>query len=226
MLFILETIANALIAGGVVLLLLTVWPTAFSEGRYWFKKAERDLKCNLYNLPCEEEPESLFAPLANSPTPLKIEPVSKKFGIIIEKIGVNAPVVENVPPADKATYMNAMRNGVAHAKGTATPNQSGNTYLFAHSSLNFWELGEYATVFNLLRKVEKNDRITLFYKNERYDYVVVNKNIVSGFNTDPLLKGVDKPTLTLQTCHPPGTTLNRLIVTAELKNKSQNSSSK
>ncbi len=226
MLFILETIANALIIGGVVLLLLTVWPTAFSEGRYWFKKAERSIKCALYKLPCEEGPESLFAPLANSPTPLKVEPVSKSFSIIIEKIGVNAPVIENVPPEDKTTYMEAMRRGVAHAKGTATPDKPGNTYLFAHSSLNFWELGKYATVFNLLRKAETGDRITIFYKGTRYDYKVVEKRVVSGFNTEPLLKKVNEHSLTLQTCHPPGTTLNRLIVTAELKNKSQSSGSK
>ena len=222
--FILETISNALIIGGVVLLLLTIWPTASSEGRYWFKKAERGVKCALYKLPCKEEPQSLFAPLASSPTPLKVEPISRDFGVVIEKIGVNAPVIENVPPGNKTKYMSAMRRGVAHAEGTATPNQLGNTYLFAHSSLNFWELGMYATVFNLLRKVEPGDNITVFYKGTRYDYEVYGKEVVSGFNTEPLLRRAEKPILTLQTCHPPGTTLNRLIVIAKLVHSSANMS--
>ncbi|MEA2020335.1 MAG: sortase [Patescibacteria group bacterium] len=218
--FFLETIANALIIGGILLLGITIWPTVSSEAWYWAKRVERGVKCKIYNLDCAKTPDSLFAPLANSPTPLKVTPISSEFAVVIEKIGVNAPVIKNVPAGSKDQYMAAMRRGVAHAKGTALPGEAGNTYLFAHSSLNFWELGKYATVFNLLRKLEKGDRVSVVLDNQRFVYEVSNKEIVSGFNTTPLLRETSEPTLTLQTCHPPGTTLNRLIVTAKLTGNS------
>ena len=217
--FAIQTVANALIIGGIGLLTLTIWPTVSSEVWYWGKKLERSIKCKIYGINCKKSPQSLFAPLAHSPTPLKVEPISKEFGLVIEKIGVNAPVVENVSVIDRASYLEAMRHGVAHAKGTARPGETGNTYLFAHSSLNFWQLGKYATVFNLLRKLEAGDRIAVFYQGKQFDYRVTKKEIVSGFNTEPLLRKVSEPTLTLQTCHPPGTTLNRLIVTAKLSER-------
>lgn len=214
--FLLHTLANALIVGGLLLLLLTLWPTLSSEGWYLMKRIERTINCRRQPLNCQRAPTSLFAPLASSPTPLRIEPVSPDFDLIIEKIGVNAPVIEDVPLADRAAYMEAMRHGVAHAQGSAKPGEEGNTYLFAHSSLNFWQLGKYATVFNLLRKLEPEDNITVFYQNKRYDYRVVNKEVISGFDLKPLLNQESESVLTLQTCHPPGTTLNRLIVTARL----------
>jgi len=214
-LFILETIANALIIGGFLLLSLAIWPTLSSEVWYWAKKSERAYKCKFWKVDCTEDPDSLFAPLANSPTPLKVIPASKKFGIVIESLGVNAPIVENVPTNNKELYMEAMRRGIAHAQGTSFPGEEGNTYLFAHSSLDFWRLGKYATVFNLLRKIEEGDRITVFYKGKRYDYTVKNKSIISRFNTKPLTQKVEGQQLTMQTCYPPGTTLKRLIVTAK-----------
>ena len=214
--FISETIANALIIGGTLLLLLSLWPTISSEAWYWGKKFERSIKCRALKIDCSKGPTSLFAPLAHSPTPLKIEPASKEFGLVIEKIGVNAPVARDVSVVDRNAYMEALRRGVAHARGTAKPGEIGNVYLFAHSSLNFWQLGKYATVFNLLRKLEPGDKVALIYEEKRYDYQVTGKEVVSGFDTTPLLEKVSEPTLTLQTCHPPGTTLNRLIVTAKL----------
>ena len=47
-------------------------------------------------------------------------------------------------------------------------------------------------------------------------YEVVNKEIVKGWNTNPLTRPTIEPILTLQTCDPPGTTINRYVVTAKL----------
>jgi len=158
---------------------------------------------------------SSFEELLNR-EPLSLRPVNTESSIIIEKIGVSAPIVMNVDVTDSIEYTEALKYGVAHAKGSALPGSNGNTFLFAHSSINFWELGKYATVFNLLGKLEAGDKIVLFYKNERFDYEVIDKRIVAGFNTLPLLRQTTSPVLTLQTCDPPGTTLNRLIVTAKI----------
>jgi LPXTG-site transpeptidase (sortase) family protein len=115
-------------------------------------------------------------------------------------------------------YKEALKNGVAHAASSDYPSErSGNVFLFAHASLNFWDLGKYSSVFNLLRKLNYGDRIHIFYKNKVYVYEVVNKEVVSGWNMNPIKRATIEPLLTLQTCDPPGTTLNRFVVTAKLK---------
>ena len=89
--------------------------------------------------------------------------------------------------------------------------------MFAHSSINFWRIGKYANIFNLIRKLENKDKINVFYEGKRYEYSVIGKEVVAGFNTYPLTRQVLEPILTLQTCYPPGTTINRLVVTARLE---------
>lgn len=211
---ILKIISNFFIASGVALLAIAFWPTLSSEIDYrWEKIINRKYKIEEKHVVIEEKP-SPFASLLDQPTPVKTEPVSKEFGIVIEKIGVNAPVISNVDVEKEEIYKEALKKGVAHAKGTALPGEDNNIYLFAHSSLNFWQLGKYATVFNLLRKLERGDRIVLFYQNNMYDYRVEEKRITEGFDTKPLTTQYEKETLTLQTCHPPGTTFKRLIIIA------------
>jgi sortase A len=142
--------------------------------------------------------------------------VSKDFGIVIEKLGINAPVVADVETSSRSDYMEAMRHGVAHARGTAKPDEVGNVYLFAHSTLNFWEYGPYATVFTTLHQLAPGDRVVIFYRGKRYDYRVHQKEIVPGFDTMPLKRASTRRVLTLQTCDPPGTTWRRLIIVATL----------
>jgi len=69
----------------------------------------------------------------------------------------------------------------------------------------------------LLRKLEPEDRIHVFFEGDTYVYEVMNKEVYPGWNTFPLSRSVIEPILTLQTCDPPGTTINRLVVTAKLK---------
>lgn len=160
--------------------------------------------------------DSVFARYL-SVKPITLTPVDREFGIVIEKLGVNAPVVADVAVSDEQTYKESLKYGVAHASSSDYPSREpGNVYLFAHSSLNFWELGKYAQVFNLLRKLEIGDKAHVFYNQSDFVYRVVNKEVYKGFNTYALTRPVIEPLLTLQTCDPPGTTLNRLVVTAKL----------
>jgi LPXTG-site transpeptidase (sortase) family protein len=143
-----------------------------------------------------------------------VSPIDESFSVIIPKIEVNAPVIEDVSMADYDEYMAALKDGVAHAQGTSLPGESGNMFLFAHSSLNFWELGPYATVFNLLNKLEKEDLVFVVKDGETYMYKVESMKVVAGWDTTPFYEEYDEPTLTLVTCYPPGTTVNRYVVTA------------
>lgn len=215
-----RTISNSLIIGAVVYLGLSALPIIKAEAFYRFNRLRgiRYVIDEGKRVPVENKHPgaSYFLRLVKEPTPIKIKPVSYEFGIIIEKIGVNAPVVADVASSNYEEYMEALKHGVAHAKGTKKPGEVGNTYIHGHSTLNFWQMGRYATVFTLLNKIEVGDRIITFYKGKRYDYKVTKKEIFPGYDITPLLRSYDEPILTLQTCDPPGTTLNRLIVTARL----------
>ncbi len=147
----------------------------------------------------------------------KITPVSTDYGIVIEKINANSKVVADVDPSDPAQYMEALAVGVAAAKGSTEPGQPGNLYIFAHSTDAPWNVARYNAVFYLLRELDTGDRVIVFYKGRRYNYAVFDKTIVKPSDISFLTNRYDKPVLTLQTCDPPGTVINRLIVRAKLQ---------
>lgn len=146
-----------------------------------------------------------------------ITPISTQFGIVIEKINANAKVIANVNPANEKEYVKALSEGVAHSKGTNFPGEPGNIYLFSHSTDAPWNIVQFNAIFYLLREVEKGDRIIMFYKNRRYDYIVYDKVVAKPSDTHFLTDKYESSVLTLQTCDPPGTLLNRLIVRAKLE---------
>ncbi len=208
-------IPNLLILLGIGVLLFPFAPVIRDEIWYFWKEKLGHIYKIVANKP--EEPVSLFASLLGD-TPSPLYPVDRNFSIVIEKIGVNAPIVKDVSVIDSNSYKESLKQGVAHSNTSSYPsNEPGNTYLFAHASVNFWDLGKYATVFNLIRKLEIKDSISIFYEGKQYIYKVVNKEVYPGWNTYPLSRAVIEPVLTIQTCDPPGTTLNRMVVTATLE---------
>lgn len=211
-----RTISNFLIFSGLFFLLADFGPLAVQVA--WYKIRQiRGINYTLEKIGAVPETEvSPFGVLMRKYPPIRVDPVSMDFSVVIEKIGVNAPIVGNVNVASYKEYFESLKSGVAHAGGSPMPGESGNTYLFAHSALDFWNFGKYAKVFTLLGQVEAGDRIVIFYQGKRFDYIIEKKEIFKGFDLTPLLRTYAEPTLTLQTCDPPGTALNRLIVTAKL----------
>lgn len=147
-----------------------------------------------------------------------IIPVSTEYGIVIEKINANARVVPNVNPASERDYTKALAVGVAAALGSTPPGAPGNLYLFSHSTDAPWNIVRFNAIFYLLRELVPGDRVIIFYQNKRYDYIVFDKAIASPTDVSYLTNKYDSPVLTLQTCDPPGTLLNRLIIRAKLIN--------
>jgi len=145
-----------------------------------------------------------------------IIPVSTEYGIVIEKINANARIVPNVNPAVERAYLAALQQGVAEALGSTPPGQPGNLYLFSHSTDAPWNIVRFNAVFYLLRELEAGDRVIIFYQNKRYDYVVFDKIIAKPTDVSYLTNKYESPVLTLQTCDPPGTLLNRLVIRAKL----------
>jgi len=210
-----RTLSNFLIIGSITYLLLSFGPIVKTELSYYFLK----WRGITYTIEKGEDTKkySPFSYLIGSPTPLRVDPVNKGFSIIIEKLGVNAPIVKNVDMVNQKEYLEALKYGVAQAKGSNYPGSSnGVTYLFAHSALDFWNFGKYAMVFTLLNKVEIGDRLVLYYEGNRFDYKVTTREVFRDFDLTPIKRNYNEPTLVLQTCDPPGTALNRLIVTATL----------
>lgn len=144
--------------------------------------------------------------------------------IIIPKIGQNIPI-QDVPPTNllkenwqalEEDIQEKLQYGVVHYPGTASPGEIGNVFITGHSSYYLWEPGKYKDTFALLHNVEIGDTITIFYKQKRYDYVITEKKVVSPKQVDVLAPSTDKR-LTLMTCTPIGTALNRLVVIAKQK---------
>lgn len=157
---------------------------------------------------------SSFAAVQSSQN--SIVPVSTEFGIVIEKINANAKIIPNIDPGNEREYVSALTKGVAQAAGSTEPGKPGNLYLFSHSTDAPWNIVRFNAIFYLLRELEAGDRVIIFYQDRRFDYVVFDKNITSPADISYLTNRYNAPVLTLQTCDPPGTLLNRLIIRAKL----------
>ncbi len=130
--------------------------------------------------------------------------------LVIPKIGVNAPITWNSP---EETVLKDLEKGVAHYQGTALPGENGNVFISGHSSNYWWDKGLYNHVFTLLDKLSMGDRIYVNYNNKPYVYQVESIKTVKPTDIT-VLNPTDHSVITLMTCTPVGTTLNRLIVQA------------
>jgi len=140
--------------------------------------------------------------------------VNSHFSVVIPKIGASADILANIDTSDPQKYNQALMKGIAHAKGTYFPGQDNNVYLFAHSTNSSLHVARYNAEFYLLNKLEEGDQIIVYFSDERYIYTVTGSHIIDPDDTSWLQQS-DTERLTLQTCYPPGTTLQRLIVTAK-----------
>ena len=146
-------------------------------------------------------------------------PKDTEFSILIPKIGASAKVFPNIDPSSEDSFLPVLKQGVAHAKGTVFPGLPGNIYLFAHSTDSFWDVGRYNAVFYLLKDLVEGDEVVVFFDNKRHDYVVTGSQIVGAEEVSHIVDAqkTEEEQLILQTCWPPGTTFQRLLVFARPK---------
>jgi len=171
--------------------------------------------------PTANKPQSIsnFADVLAGPKEQILIPPDPNFSIVIPKIGASAKIFANVDPSNPNQFLPILMQGVAHARGTVFPGMKGNIYLFAHSTDNFWDVGRYNAIFYLLKDLKVGDEVVIFFENIRYNYIVTNTKIVDPSDVSYIVNGryQTDETLILQTCWPPGTTLQRLLVFAKLK---------
>ena len=227
---ILRTLGNFLLLASLYGISRTLGPAVLLESKYRLNQM-RNVRYHIAwkGVVAEDETEvlseeptptpeiinnTLFGQISGGDKVEFLEPVSSKFGIIIPKIGANAPIAPNIDAGKPDIYLDALKKGVAHAAGTVFPGVTGNIFLFAHSTDNFWNVGRYNAIFYLLKELEKGDEVDLFLNGKRHIYRVTNKLIVDPTEIEYLTRQTNYEQLTLQTCWPPGTTFKRLIILA------------
>lgn len=126
------------------------------------------------------------------------------FAVVIPTLGVSSEIIANVDPSNEIEYNEALKHGVAHAKGTYLPNQGGTVYLFAENN----------KVFYLLKNLGEGEIIELYYKALKYEYKVTEKLVVPATDTSWLTESSSERVI-FQTCDPPGTSWKRLLVIAD-----------
>jgi len=136
------------------------------------------------------------------------------FFIEIPKLKASSQVFPNVPADNKEVYLVALQKGVAHAAGTGFPGEGKTIFLFAHSTNSPYNFVRYNAVFMLLNNLKVDDKINLYFSEKTYIYNVTDKKIVKNTQTDLVTTPAEGELLLLQTCWPPGTTWNRLIIFA------------
>lgn len=153
---------------------------------------------------------------------INIEITPYENRIVIPKIGKNIPLidvedrtVQNVKELEEV-FMKELENGIVRYPGSAKPGNEGNAFIFGHSSNFPWLEWKYNDVFALLDNVVFGDEIIAYYDQKKYVYKVTQKKVIRPGDTSVLEKVEGKKQISLMTCWPVGTTLNRMIVIGEL----------
>lgn len=142
--------------------------------------------------------------------------------VVIGKIGKNVPVV-TVPDTKlidgdyaglEKDIQAALLKGIVHYPGTVDPGEIGNAFFTGHSSNYVWAKGDYNNVFALLNEMVVGDKVTTYWEGQKFIYQIYDVKVVSPTETWVLQQsGNEYPSImTLMTCTPVGTSLNRLII--------------
>ncbi len=165
-----------------------------------------------YMSPGDMDPSTLIVdPAAN----VDVGPEAK---LIIPKISVQVPIVWDAVAADQKSLNAAMDKGIAWFNipgASAKPGEKGNFVLSGHSSNDWTGGGEYKFIFARLEQLKEGDTIYANYNSKRYTYTVTSMKVVKPTDVQALVGDESKPRMTLITCTPLGTALNRLLVFAD-----------
>lgn len=220
---IIRSIGNFLVLFAIFGVLATFGPALYYEVQYQIIKIRGvrfsvPEQLTINNKQLTKNPSLGFADALSGPKEQILIPIDPVFDILIPKIGANARIFPNIDPSRSDVFLPVLQQGVAHAAGTVFPGQAGNIYLFAHSTDNFWDVGRYNAVFYLLKDLQVGDDIVIFYQNARHNYTVTKIGTINPAEVSFITRAqTGKELLILQTCWPPGTTWQRLLVLAEPK---------
>lgn len=142
--------------------------------------------------------------------------------IIIPKIGKNIPLVNvenkqvtNVKELEDV-FMEELVKWVVRYPGSWVPGENGNMFVFGHSSNFPWIKWDYNDIFATLDKVVFNDKIIVYYNQKKYTYKIREKKVIKPGEVSILKRDEWKSEISLMTCYPIWTSINRLVVIWEL----------
>lgn len=156
---------------------------------------------------------------------LNIEITPYENRVVIPKIWKNVPLLDiknrNISWEKELNniFMDELENGIIRYPGSAKPWEHWTSFIFGHSSNFPWIDWDYNDVFALLDNVEYNDEVIVYYGQKKYTYKIREKKVITPWDVSVLERNKNKSEITLMTCRPIWTTLNRLIVTWELVEK-------
>jgi sortase A len=108
--------------------------------------------------------------------------------------------------------MKELEGWVIRYPWSTKPGKDWNTFIFGHSSNYPWIKWDYNDVFANLNKLKYQDEVIVYYWQEKYTYKIREKKVITPGQTEVLKRNTNKDEITLMTCWPIWTTLNRLIV--------------
>jgi sortase A len=146
----------------------------------------------------------------------------KSMQITIESVNIKRiNITPNVDSFNEKIYEKALKNGLAHFKGTPLPGDGGNSFIYGHSAVDSFfsnNPNKPSTIFSKLENVEISDKIYIYKDNKEFEYTVQKKKIADPKDFD-VVSGIEgKETVTLMTCWPLGIGSQRLIVIGEITN--------
>src|SRR3990167_555140 len=191
-------ILNGALVGALAALVWIFGPSLWLEAGYQFRPQQIKVEGS--------DPSILAAPISgfgslfysvnqgfsqlNQGAEVLIAPLSTEFGVVIPKI-------------------------LANVAGSAVPGEDGVVYIFGHSTDSNFNVARFNAVFYLLRKLEADDLIIVYYRGKDYRYRVKYKKVVDPTDLSDITDVSSPRRLVLQTCWPPGTTWKRLLIVAE-----------
>jgi len=159
------------------------------------------------------DPQRLLAQ-ALEVDPSKDAQISNEYILEVPKIGLVSGIAPNVDLDNEEVYKQKLKEtGVAHAKGSYFPGEVGPVFLFAHSTDTVFNISAFNAKFFALKDLEEGDEIKVNYHGNKHTYKVTGKTIINPDELDTI-RNADS-SLILQTCWPPGTDWQRLIVFAK-----------
>lgn len=143
----------------------------------------------------------------------------KKSFLSIPKINLIAPIAYEQKESIEQVE-GGLSRGIISLSRFIHPGEIGNNILFGHSSDYPWNKNPYGTIFTLLPKLSKGDRIDIINGDKTYSYIVQKTQITDS----TLSRLIDNPSnpnqLILSTCYPIGFFSKRFnVVAIPLNNK-------
>lgn len=133
--------------------------------------------------------------------------------IVIPKIGVDAPII--FPQSRDENILNtALASGVVHYPGSALPGETGNAFIFGHSTGLTVVHNKNYEIFNRVKELKTGDVIKIRMGSREYLYLIKTLEVKAADDARIDLV-TEKKLLTLSTCRIIGGKESRYVVTAE-----------